>query len=127
MAELSDIQREIILAFADYGMRVGKVAKQRYIAKGTVRYHFKRISAITGKDPMRFYDLVELVEMAKAPKPPRPKPICTDCGKVYEGGVYTRYCPDCRKVRHSETAKSMNLNKIGCEAYATKRRVNNDL
>ena len=125
MAELSDIQREIILALADCDMRVGEVAKQRYIDRNTVYYHFKRIRAIAGKDPMSFYDLIELVEMAKAPKPPRPKPRCSVCGKVYEGGEYTRYCPDCRKVRHSEVAKSINLNKKGCEANSKKRRADN--
>lgn len=126
---LSDIQREIILALADCGMKPGKAARKSYIDRNTVYYHFERIKAITGKDPTRFYDLIELVEMAKAPKvePPTPTPICKDCGKAYEGGKYTHFCPDCRKVRHSEAAKSVNLNKIGCEAYAKKRRVINDL
>lgn len=51
------------------------------------------------------------------------KELCEDCGKVFEGGPYSYFCPSCRKRRLSEAAKRRNLHKLGKEAYAKKRRL----
>ena len=51
------------------------------------------------------------------------KEICEDCEKVYEGGPYSHYCPDCRRARLSKTAKRRNLNKLGNEAYSEQRAI----
>lgn len=45
------------------------------------------------------------------------KEICQDCGKIFEGGPYAYFCPDCRRKRLSVAAKRRQLNKLGNEAY----------
>ena len=61
--ELSNLDKEIITAFAKYDMRPYRVAKNTYISKGTVIYHVKKIKEKTGLDMRRFYDLCKLLEM----------------------------------------------------------------
>ena len=51
------------------------------------------------------------------------KEICDDCEKVYEGGPYSNYCPDCLRARLSKTAKRRNLNRLGNEAYSEQRAI----
>ena len=51
------------------------------------------------------------------------KEICEDCEKVYEGGAYSHYCPDCRHFRLSNAAKRRNLNKLGNDAYSEQRAI----
>ena len=46
------------------------------------------------------------------------KTICEDCGKVFDGGPYAYFCPECRKKRLSKAAKDRNLNKLGNGAYS---------
>ena len=46
------------------------------------------------------------------------KTICEDCWKVFDGGPYAYFCPECRKIRLSKAAKSRNLNKLGNVAYS---------
>lgn len=47
--------------------------------------------------------------------------ICEECEKVFRGGPYSYFCPECRKRRLSENAKKRNLNKLGYEAYSKQR------
>lgn len=51
------------------------------------------------------------------------KEICEDCEKVYDGGPYSHYCPDCRRFRLSKAAKRRNLNKLGNDAYSEQRAI----
>lgn len=44
--------------------------------------------------------------------------ICEDCEKIFLGGPYACFCPDCRKKRLSVAAKRRNLNKLGNDAYS---------
>jgi predicted RNA-binding Zn-ribbon protein involved in translation (DUF1610 family) len=46
------------------------------------------------------------------------KEICEDCGKIFEAGPYSYFCPDCRRQRLSEAAKRRKLNKLGNDAYS---------
>ena len=46
------------------------------------------------------------------------KTICEDCGKIFDGGPYAYFCPECRKKRLSKAAKDRNLNKLGNDAYS---------
>lgn len=41
------------------------------------------------------------------------KDICQDCGKVYNAGRYSFFCPKCRKRRKSQNAKRINLSISG--------------
>ena len=48
------------------------------------------------------------------------KEICEGCGKVFVGGQYAFFCPECRRRRQSEAAKRRNLSRIGVEARRKK-------
>lgn len=63
--EMTPVRCDIVLAMADCSMRANAAARKLYMDHSTVLYHLKIIKAITGKDPMNFYDLGELVQMAK--------------------------------------------------------------
>lgn len=63
--EITPIRCKIILALADNRMRVTEAAKELFMHYSTVIYHIRLIKAITGKDPMNFYDLIDLVRMAR--------------------------------------------------------------
>ena len=63
--EMTPTRCKVVLAMADNRMRVTEAAKALYMNHTTVLYHIKLIKAITGKDPMNFYDLIDLVELAK--------------------------------------------------------------
>ena len=60
--ELSNLDKEIIRAFAKYDMRPYRVAKNIYVCKATITYHVKKIKEITGLDIRKFYDLCKLLE-----------------------------------------------------------------
>jgi len=63
---LTPHSREIILAFADSNMNLAAVARQVFMSRGGVRYHFDKIKERTGLDPGDFYDLIELVKLVEA-------------------------------------------------------------
>jgi sugar diacid utilization regulator len=63
--ELTPVRCRIILALAGNSMRVNRAAQAIEMDHSTILYHLKWIKAITGKDPMNFYDLIDLVRMAR--------------------------------------------------------------
>ena len=63
--ELTPVRCRIILALANNSMRVSRAAQAIEMNHSTLLYHLKWIKAITGKDPMNFYDLIDLVRMAR--------------------------------------------------------------
>lgn len=63
--ELTPVRCKIILALAGNSMRVNRAAQAIYMDHSTVLYHLKLIKAITGKNPMNFYDLIDLVRMVR--------------------------------------------------------------
>lgn len=65
MAELTDIDVQIVLALADNNMNVCKTARSLFMHRNNVAYHIGRIKKLTGLDPTNFHDLVKLVQMAK--------------------------------------------------------------
>lgn len=65
---LSDKHMEIILSLGKHSMRMTEVARELDMHRNTVVYHVERIQEITGKDPLNFYDLLELVMFVKAEK-----------------------------------------------------------
>ena len=66
--DLSDKQKTIILAMADYDMNEAKVGRMMHYRRNTVSYHCEQIFAKTGLNPKKFYDLVKLVELVKEGK-----------------------------------------------------------
>ena len=125
---LTEVRREVVLAFADCNMNLSEVGRKLYMHHNTVKYHLDRTKAITGIDPCNFYGLAELVKMIKCP--PRkvnggqimPKIVCDDCGRFFEGSRSARFCPECRRRRQSEATKKRGLNKIGNAAHSKKAR-----
>lgn len=63
--EMTPARCKIVLALADNSMRVSRAAQAIEMNHSTLLYHLKWIKAITGKDPMNFYDLIDLVRMAR--------------------------------------------------------------
>ena len=49
--------------------------------------------------------------------------VCEDCGKVFRGGKYAYFCPQCRKNRLSKNAKTRNLNRIGMERRKNAKQI----
>ena len=62
---LSETRKEIILSLAANRMRVTEVALELSLHRNTIIYNIGRIHEITGKNPLDFYDLIELVCMVK--------------------------------------------------------------
>ena len=60
---LSNLDREIIIAFAKYDMKPYRVSNNIFLSKATVMYHIKKIKKITGLDIRKFYELCELLKI----------------------------------------------------------------
>lgn len=63
--ELTDLDKEIILAMADCNMCDSKVSRKLYVYRTTVGYRAKRIKEVTGLNIKNFYELCSLVSMLK--------------------------------------------------------------
>lgn len=64
--EITQTRKSVILALADCNMRANAAARKLFLDNSCVLYHIKIIKAITGKDPRKFYDFVDLVEMVNS-------------------------------------------------------------
>lgn len=62
---MSDLEKKIVLAFADNGMRSAATADAIFYHRNTITYHLERIHKKTGLDPYNFYDLYKLVTAIK--------------------------------------------------------------
>lgn len=65
MAELTDIDFQIILALADNNMNESETARSLFMHRNNIVYHIGKVKKLTGLDPTNFYDLGELVKMAR--------------------------------------------------------------
>ena len=61
---MTEVQIEIIKAYADNGMNVSRTARYLRYHRNSVMYHLERIEDATGLDPKNFHDLVKLLRMA---------------------------------------------------------------
>ena len=64
---MTDKDKEVILALANFNMDVAKTSRGIYAHYNTIRYHVRRIKEETGLNPMNFYDLHKLVEIVSIP------------------------------------------------------------
>lgn len=62
---MTQLHAEVILALADTNLKISKAAEKLYRHRNSVVFHIEQVKKTTGKDPMNFYDMVELVEAAK--------------------------------------------------------------
>lgn len=62
---LTDVDKEVILAYADCNMNTYHAAKKIYLHRNTIMHHLKKVRRLTGLDPLNFYDLHKLVAMVR--------------------------------------------------------------
>ena len=63
--ELTEVDRECVLAYAKCGMQVSEAARQLVYHRNTFVYHLDQVKAKTGLDPRDFFDLIKLVQMCQ--------------------------------------------------------------
>ena len=59
--ELTELDCEIVLAFAENDMKVSETAQKFFFHRNTIEYHLDKVKRKTGLNPKKFYDLTELV------------------------------------------------------------------
>lgn len=62
---MTQIEKEIILAYAKCNMTASETARMVHYHPNNVEYHLTKIKKKYGLDPKVFYDLVKLLEIAK--------------------------------------------------------------
>lgn len=63
--ELTDLNVQVVLAFADNDMSVTETGRKLFLSRNTVKYHLESVERKTGLSPLKFYDLVKLVGILK--------------------------------------------------------------
>lgn len=58
-------QAEVVVKLAENNINVAKTAKAMYMHRNTVDYNVRMIRKKTNKDPLQFYELLELLPMAR--------------------------------------------------------------
>ena len=61
--ELNDVEKKILVQYADYDMVGTATAKALYISRSTLEHYFESILNKTDLDPRCFRDLVKLLRM----------------------------------------------------------------
>ena len=61
--KLTRVDVDVIMAYAECGMRLSTAAKAIHYAKMTIEYHLTSVYQKTGLNPKKFYDLVELIRL----------------------------------------------------------------
>lgn len=60
--KLTDLDIIIIHSFAKNNMNVTNTAHELFFHRNTICYHLDKIERVTGLNPFRFYDLIELLK-----------------------------------------------------------------
>ena len=63
LKNLTDIQKELLIEFANNNMNVSKTARQQFMHRNTVVYHLEKVKTQTGLNPFNFFDLVRLLKL----------------------------------------------------------------
>lgn len=61
--KLTRVDVDVIMAYAECGMRIVTAANAIHYARMTVEYHLISVFRKTGLNPKKFYDLVELIRL----------------------------------------------------------------
>ena len=67
MNVLTEVDRAVLLSYADNNMNMSATARDSYLCRGSVEYHLNRVRQKTGLDPFKFHDLVELIQRTYRP------------------------------------------------------------
>ena len=62
---MTRIEAEVIIGLADNGMNVSKVAQKLFMDRSSVYRRIHNIHDDTGKNPLDFFDLLDLLPVAK--------------------------------------------------------------
>jgi carbohydrate diacid regulator len=62
---LTDLDVQVVLAYADNNMNASETARNLFMHRNTVQYHLDVAGKKTGLSPLKFYDLVKLVGILK--------------------------------------------------------------
>ncbi len=62
---MKQIDKDIILALAEYDMNVSMVARVTHYHRNTIAYRTGKIQKECGLNPLKFYDLIKLIEIVK--------------------------------------------------------------
>lgn len=92
--------KEILVAFAENGMKCSRTADAVFLHHNSVEYHLRKIKKETGLDPRNLYDLIKLLEADKPPaqwliNPDGWYPYCSNCNGEPKSGEMSKYCPYC--------------------------------
>lgn len=60
--------KELIIAYAENDMNRAATARAYKVTSATIWHRFNQIESMTGLDPRRFYDMVELVKAIEEQK-----------------------------------------------------------
>lgn len=60
---ITDLQKEVLIALANNNMDVSKTSRQIFMHRNSVVYHLEKVDRQTGLNPLNFYDLVRLLEL----------------------------------------------------------------
>lgn len=61
MNDLTQHQKDILIAFANNDMKIHRVAKQLNYSRNTIEYHLNAVKNVTGLDPRTFHGLTALM------------------------------------------------------------------
>ena len=61
--QLTEQQKSIIRSMCDNNLSISAVARDLNYHRNAIMYHVERIQKITGLNPKRYYDLMELEKM----------------------------------------------------------------
>ena len=62
---MTQLDAQVVLAFAECDMNANEVARREYMHRNTVIYHLDKVKRETGLDAQHFYDLIKLLEIAQ--------------------------------------------------------------
>ena len=65
LAGVTETDIACVLAYAECGMRAKVAAEKLHYHPSTIAYHLRQVTARTGLDPRKFYELVRIVGMIK--------------------------------------------------------------
>lgn len=65
LAGVTETDIACVLAYAECGMRAKVAGEKLHYHPSTVAYHLRQVTARTGLDPRKFYELVRIVGMIK--------------------------------------------------------------
>lgn len=61
---MTDLQKKVVIAYAENDMRLDKAAAAAHYHRNTIQYHIEQIRRKTGLNPKKFFDLVKLYRIA---------------------------------------------------------------